>query len=190
MDRRIGLETAIPQGMSPRSQSGSEERRQASDADREAFRQALSQDAQADSQAPEPARLEPRPFSMLATGSLPGLPGAEQAAGEAGRRLARELSASVERLLVGDGSAGRREVRLDLADEVLPGVVVSVFEEEGRLVAAFVCASEMSRERLTACASGLASELAQALSRSVMVRISTDDPEDPCLLEVPGEASP
>jgi len=189
MDRRIGLETAIPQGMSPRSQSGSEQRRQASDAERETFRQALSQDAEADSQAADPARVEPRPFSLLAAGGLSGAPGAQHEGGEAGRRLAREVSVSVERLLIGDGSAGRREVRLDLADEVLPGVVVSVFEDEGRLVAAFICASEGSRERLSACAAGLASELAHALSRSVMVRISTDDPEDPCLLEVPGEAS-
>jgi len=79
-------------------------------------------------------------------------------------------------------------VRLDLKAEVLPGVTLSVYEEEGRLVAAFTCASEASRETLNRCAQSLADELAQSLARAVLVRVSTDDPEDPCLLEAAAAA--
>jgi len=79
-------------------------------------------------------------------------------------------------------------VRLDLKAEVLPGVTVSVYEEDGRLVAAFACASEASRETLNRCAPVLAQELAQSLARAVLVRVSTDDPEDPCLFEAAAAA--
>jgi len=188
IDRRIGLETAIPQGMSTPSQSGGERRQQASDADREAFRQALSQDGDASPAASEHEPDMPRPFALFGAGASPTGPSATDGHGDVAMRLARELGGSVERLLVGDGSSGRREARLDLADELLPGVSVSVFEDEGRVVAAFVCANETSRERLTAGAATLASELAQVLSRSTLVRVTTDDPDDPCPLEATAEA--
>lgn len=188
IDRRIGLETAIPQGMSTPLQSGGESRQQASDADREAFQQALSQDGDGSPATSGNEPGMPRPFALFGAGTSPAEPGATDAGHEAAMRLARDLGSSVERLLVGDGSSGRREARLDLADELLPGVSVSVFEEEGRVVAAFVCASEASRERLATCAATLASELAQALSRSTLVRVTTDDPDDPCLLEAAAEA--
>nr|MBF0685031.1 hypothetical protein [Pseudomonas sp.] len=125
----------------------------------------------------------PRPFQLLGSGGLPGLPAAAHEGHDIAKRLARDVGTAVERLLVSDGSSGRREVRIDLADESLPGVSVSVFEEQGRVVAAFVCANETSRERLVACAATLASELAQALSRDAMIRITTDDPDDLCLVE-------
>lgn len=189
IDRRIGLETAIPQGMSMPLQSGGEQRQQASDADREAFQQALSQDGDAGTANSGDEAGTLRPFALFGAPAAPGEPVKADAGDDMAARLARDLGSSVERLLVGDGSSGRREVRLDLADELLPGVSVSVFEEEGRVVAAFVCASEASRERLAACAATLASELAQALSRGTLVRVTTDDPDDPCLTQATGEAS-
>ena len=97
--------------------------------------------------------------------------------------LSQDLRQAAGRLMVGDGSSGRREVRIDLKDEILPGVTVSVYEDQGRLVADFVCASEPSREKLCACAPALAGELAGSLNRAVLVRVCTDDPEDPCPLE-------
>lgn len=187
IDRRISLETAIPQGMSTPSQSGGERRQHASDADREAFQQALSQSGDDSNATSEGKPDMPRPFALFGAGASPAGPGAADAGDDVATRLARDLGSSVERLLVGDGSSGRREARLDLADDLLPGVSVSVFEEAGRVVAAFVCANETSRERLAACAATLASELAQALSRSTLVRVTTDDPDDPCLLEAPAE---
>ena len=93
------------------------------------------------------------------------------------------LGETAGQLLVADGSQGRREVRVELKDDVLPGVSVSVYEDEGRVVADFVCANERSRERACAMAPELAAQLAQRLDRPTRVRVSTDDPEDPRLAE-------
>jgi hypothetical protein len=112
-------------------------------------------------------------FAQPASASAAPAPGA----------LSQGLRQAAERLLVGDGSSGRREVRIELKDEVLPGVTVCVYEDQGLLVADFVCASEPSREKLCACAQALAGELAGSLNRAVLVRVSTDDPEDPCPFE-------
>ncbi|MNV83378.1 hypothetical protein D3C71_1771810 [compost metagenome] len=85
---------------------------------------------------------------------------------------------------MGDGSQGRRGVQIALTDEQLPGVVVDVFEESGRLVARFTCREEESRERLCAGARWFAEGLAQRLQRDTRVEVQTDDPEDSCLLQV------
>ena len=113
---------------------------------------------------------------------------AASAGGEVAAFLSRDLAEAADRLLVGDGSSGRREVRFELKSDVLPGVTVSVYQEAGCVVAAFACASEASREKLCAAAPGLAAELAQSLGRACLVRVTTDDPEDPCLFEVAGGA--
>ncbi|MBV7485196.1 hypothetical protein [Bordetella sp. BOR01] len=177
IDRRIGLETAIPQGMPDLPESGAETRRDASDADRRAFEQAM---AQGDGAAPaDTPAATPRPFALF------GVPQGTAAPGtfDPPEGLADMLASSADRLLVGDGSAGRREVRIELKDDMLPGVTLAVYEEAGRLVAGFVCANEASRERLCGSARVLAQEMAQSLARPALVRVSTDDPEDPCLLE-------
>lgn len=98
--------------------------------------------------------------------------------------LAPTLEQMASRLLVGDGSQGRRGVQITLADAQLPGVVVDVFEEAGRLVARFTCSDEDSRARLSAGANWFAQGLVQRLQRDVRVEVLTDDPEDPCLLQV------
>ncbi len=87
-----------------------------------------------------------------------------------------------------DGSQGRRQVRVELKDDVLPGVSVSVYEDGGRVIADFVCANETSRERLAAMARPLAEQLADSLARPTRVRVGTDDPEDPCLAETDADA--
>ncbi len=180
MDRRIGLETAIPQGTGTLSNSdGHAAGRQASDADRQAFEQAMAQGEP--EAAPEPASA-PSPFSLF------GAAAAAPQAGTHAQALARALSETAEQLLVADGSGGRRQVRVELKDDVLPGVSVSVYEEEGRCVADFVCANERSRERLCAMAPELAAQLADSLGRPARVRVSADDPEDPCLAETDAAA--
>lgn len=60
---------------------------------------------------------------------------------------------------------------------------MSVYEDEGRMIADFVCAHEGSRERLCAMAPELAAQLAASLDRPTRVRVATDDPEDPRLAE-------
>lgn len=187
-ERRIGLDTGIAQGMPDLLRQGAgQARREASDADRRAFEQALADSgeggaAEARGEADIQAAT-PRPFALFSGPAAPALQPADAPSG-----LAEDLAQAAERLLVGDGSSGRREVRIDLKDDVLPGVTLAVYEEEGRLVAAFTCASEASRERLNACAQALADELAQSLGRPARVRITTDDPEDPCLYEAASAA--
>ena len=183
-ERRIDLDIGLSRGLPDLGQPGAgSTRREASDADRQAFQQALSAEGgEAQPDQPDTAAETPRPFALFPSVA------AETVADPAPDGLAQALGEAADRMLVGDGSSGRREVRLDLKAEVLPGVALSVYEEEGRLVAAFVCASEASRETLNRCAQTLADELAQSLGRAVLVRVLTDDPDDPCLFEVAAAA--
>ena len=202
-DRRIGLETSVSHGMPSSTRHGEDKganaRREATQDDRRAFEQAMSHEKheasphaephiephsepRAEPHAERPEEVPPPPFALFGAFTAP-VPLAAAGGSPAPGELSEDLRQAAERLLVGDGSSGRREVRIDLKDEVLPGVTVSVFEEQGCLVAAFVCASEPSREKLCACASALAGELAGALQRPVLVRVCTDDPEDPCPFE-------
>jgi len=116
-------------------------------------------------------------FQPAAAGSAP-LPPLAAAA------LTPALEQMASRLLVGDGSQGRRGVQITLADAQLPGVVVDIFEEAGRLVARFTCSDEGARARLCAGANWFAHELMQRLRRDVRLEVQTDDPEDPCRLQV------
>ncbi|KQO20765.1 hypothetical protein ASF11_24705 [Acidovorax sp. Leaf76] len=136
----------------------------------------------------------PRPFDLFGAGAA-ALPGqvpqqAVQPAGtaaaapaDAPRGIGETLSQMAQRLLVGDGSTGRRSVQIQLADDSLPGVVVDIFEDGGRVVAQFTCMQESSRERLVRNAQWLADGLAERLAQGVSVRVQTDDPEDLCLVE-------
>lgn len=181
IDRRIGLDTAIAQGSGLTQSDGQAAGRQASDADRRAFEQALARDGDDPRPAPPAA---PTPFSLF--GAVRG--DAAPPTDGPSRALAEALLGSAEQLLVADGSQGRRQVRVELKEEVLPGVSVSVYEAEGRVIADFICAIETSRERLTALARPLAEQLAESLGRPARVRVATDDPEDPCLAETDADA--
>ncbi len=177
IDRRIDLDTSLPQGLPDFSQSGAGGgRRDAADADRHAFEHAMAQPGETkDSEVDASAVV--RPFDLY----VPVLAPAETVP-PAG--LADNLEQAADRLLVDDGNGGgRREVRITLKDDVLPGVTVAVYQEEGRMVAAFTCANETSREKLNRCAHALAEDMSRSLGQAALVRVSTDDPEDPCLFE-------
>lgn len=183
IDRRIGLDTAITQGSGLAQSDGQAAGRQASDADRRAFEQALAQGQDGDAQESALPAVA-TPFSLFGAAAAAALPPTDTPPGA----LAEALLGSAEQLLVADGSQGRRQVRVELKDDVLPGVSVSVYEEAGRVVADFICANEGSRERLTAMARPLAEQLADSLGRDARVRVSADDPEDPCLAETDASA--
>lgn len=132
----------------------------------------------------------PRPFDLFspATMAAPNhiaqpLPGAASTPPDAPRGIDETLSQMAQRLLVADGSTGRRAVQIQLADDSLPGVSVEIFEEGGHVVAQFTCTQESSRERLVRNAQWLADGLASRLAQGVSVRVQTDDPEDLCLVE-------
>jgi len=201
-ERPVGLNTGVPQGMGEYARSAQDGRREASDQDRRAFDDAMSGNREHPAgQSGEPAELARKPagpFGLL--GNRAGSPeyagsSMAQQDGEAARAAARALSSRVAsdlfdaagRLMVADGRDGRRAVRIELKDEVLPGVAVSIFEQEGRIVAAFTCGTEASCERMCAAAQHLADELAASLARSTLVQVSTDDPDDPCLREAIGD---
>ena len=145
--------------------------------------------------APQPPAA-PRPFDLFGPGAgatqAAAAAAAQQPAGasatpvapaDAPHGVGEALSQMARRLLVGDGSTGRRSVQIQLADDSLPGVVVDVFEDAGQVVAQFTCMQEASRERLVRNAQWLADGLAERLARSACVRVQTDDPEDLCLVE-------
>ncbi|WP_238866320.1 hypothetical protein [Achromobacter xylosoxidans] len=181
IDRRIGLDTAITHGSGLAQSDAQTSGRQASDADRRAFERAMAQGGDESSPAPSAA---PTPFSLFGAAGAQAVVPADAPSGA----LAEALLGGAEQLLVADGSQGRRQVRVELKDEVLPGVSVSVYEAEGRVVADFVCANETSRERLATLARPLAEQLAENLGRPTRVRVGTDDPEDPCLTETDADA--
>ena len=174
-ERRIDLHTGVTRGMPDFTRGDAQgHRRDASDVDRQAFEQAMSRDE--DTAPGEPD--VPRPFALFGGAATPARSDTPPSG------LAASLEQAAERLLVSDGSnGGRPEVRISLKDDVLPGVTVSIYEDEGRIVAAFVCANDESREKLNACSHTLAEDICRALGRAALVRVTTDDPDDPCLHE-------
>lgn len=138
-----------------------------------------------------PAPAAPRPFDLFGAGvALPAAPGpaaapttTTPAQSDVPHGVGEVLSQMAKRLLVADGSTGRRAVQIQLADDSLPGVAVEIFEEAGQVVAQFTCTQESTRERLVRNAQWLADGLADRLGRSACVRVQTDDPEDLCLVE-------
>ncbi len=126
------------------------------------------------------------PFDLFRSSpAAPGLRPPAVAQAQPWPALEQTLKQMASRLLVGDGSQGRRGVQLQLADDAqLPGVVVDIFEEAGRLLTRFTCSQENARERLSASAAWFADSLAQRLQQDTRVQVQTDDPEDPCLVQV------
>ena len=121
------------------------------------------------------------PFALFGQGAASAAPtSTDTSTHEAPAGLDQTLSQMAQRLLVGDGSSGRRGVQIQLSKDSLPGVVMDVFEDAGAVVAEFTCSLETSRERLNKSAQWLADGLSQALQRPTCVRVQTDDPEDRC----------
>lgn len=93
---------------------------------------------------------------------------------------------TVQQLWVSETWASNRQVCVSFAEDVLPGVTLSVFEDGGRIVAEFVCTAEPSRAWLSQYAQRLARGLANSLNRQTRLCVRTDDPDDPCFVQVDG----
>lgn len=140
----------------------------------------------------EPSASRP---ALASTGPLVGFPGLVQGAG-IGQPAARVASTPsdqvqafadhVSRVMVSSDGGGSRQVRLDLDEAALPGVTVTVQEQEGRWQVSFVCRQEPARLQLSAQAPWMAATLAERLRRDTLVQVRTDDDEDPCLVEALG----
>jgi hypothetical protein len=188
-ERPIHLDVGVPSGNAFGTPSGTpgqadtRSQQQLSEQGRN-LRELLARQRQAPPQAAAAALpgagAAASPFELF----QPAPPGAVPPPPAAADALTPALEQMAKRLLVGDGSQGRRGVQITLDDAQLPGVVVDVFEEAGRLVARFTCSDEGARARLNAGANWFAQGLVQRLQRDVRVEVQTDDPEDPCLLQV------
>lgn len=186
-DRRIDLNVGVPDFGARQFQTGAggDQQRRLDQPDQNAqdrFEQALAGQASMPEVAPERVS-PPSPFSLLA-----GLGASAPDAKEASRiaDVATRIGESIERLMVGDGQHGNRQVRMELKGDVLPGVTVAIQELNGRLQVDFICSNEESRLRLNAAAPAQANTLAGRLQREVLVCVQTDDVDDACLVEALG----
>ena len=183
-ERRIDLSLALPQSSAQPSLGDSSRHGEgaatASDGDVRRFQAAL-----ADAQAPADAKAmaEGAAPKIGAPFALPGWGGAMPELAQRGE-ASLALEPLLERLMVEDRLGGGRQVRMELKDEVLPGVSVLIQEAGGRLQVTFVCRLEPPRERLTRLAPEQARALAERLGREVLLQVCTPDDEDPCLFEV------
>ena len=181
MERRIDLNVSVPDFRGQEFQTGSQRQSNLPQPDAQAksrFEEAMAGEPRAQTPAQERVSA-PNPFSLF--GSLQQ-PGERPAAGLA-PALSSRIGDGIERLMVDDGSNGNRQVRMELKDDLLPGVTVALQELEGRLQVDFICSNETSRLRLNEAAPSQAQALAERLRREVLVRVQTDDPEDLCLTE-------
>jgi Type III secretion protein (HpaP) len=87
------------------------------------------------------------------------------------------LGEEIERIWVNDGAHGLREVRIRLADAILPGTWIRISNQAGELLIEISAAHEGTRHWLGRVAPQLADDLCQRLRQSV--RISVDGPDLP-----------
>lgn len=104
------------------------------------------------------------------------------------RDMAADICRWVTRLHASNGHDGKRAVKMQMADDVLPDTHVSVAEEEGRLGVVFDCARDAAAEALCACLPTVAWELSQVLSRDVVARVAIAVPRRRYLLETLADA--
>lgn len=180
-DRSIRLDISTPD-LGARSgeqfSPGSGGMRGQPDADaQKRFEQRLSNLAPSGHEAAGSSALTPSPFSLFGVR-------ATQAQASTSSVLSDQLQQMLAQLMVDDQTAGGKQVRMELKDGSLPGVTVIIHEAQGRLQVDFVCSVEDSRLRLTALAPDHASRLAARLARDVLLRVQSNDEDDPRLLEV------
>lgn len=126
------------------------------------FSESMSQSSETAQQAPQTA-LPAGPFALFAS-AVPA-PAVHEGVIDSLREM-------VGRLLVDD--SGNGSLRIDLADDVMPGVAVSVREDAGAWLAEFHCRVEASFIRLAEPAQEMARALAAALSRDAVWRVVAD----------------
>lgn len=184
LERRIDLNVSVPDFRGQEFQTGGQRQSALPQPDAQAksrFDEALAGKNTSEAQAEVAERVSaPNPFSLF--GSLQP-PAGSPAAGGLAPALSSRIGDGIERLMVDDGSNGNRQVRMALKDDLLPGVTVAIQELDGRLQVDFICSDESSRLRLNEAAPSQAQALAERLRREVLLRVQTDDPEDPCLTE-------
>lgn len=187
-ERRVALDTGAQRGLGQpggadvgAGGAGGRPRQQADGAARELFERAL----QAPAAAASPTQLS-GPLALF--GASRAAPAAPTAVAVGSIDWSR-ISEGVERLMVGDGRSGRRQVRVQLKNEALPETSIEIAADEGLLLVIFTCGAERARRLLAERCAWLAAELAQRLGRATLVRVQSDDPEDRAVVEARSEES-
>lgn len=139
----------------------------------ERFGEALAQATQASAGATIGGRLL-SPFELL--GAVPQAATAAVSVGDASpsAALVSLLQDSVNGLLVGEGQEGRREVRITLEESLMPGVSVALYEDAGAWVADVCCSNATSYDTLARAVSDMARQMAQALARDALWRVTLE----------------
>ncbi|HMR29947.1 MAG TPA: hypothetical protein PKA13_03405 [Geminicoccaceae bacterium] len=128
--------------------------------------------AEAEKLGPAPAAFTFRsPGDAMLRGMVAG------AAAPDNRAVGRLVEAIASRVLVGDGSGGRREVRIEMGPDAFPGLEIRLFEEGGRLVVAFATANQADLALLRARSGELAGRLRDRAGREVELRFGRREPE-------------
>ena len=150
-----------------------QDRPQEGDVDR--FESLLGKDRPAEAEKPSPA---PAAFTFRSPGDamLRGM--AAGAAAPDNRAVGRLIETIASRVLVGDGSGGRREVRIEMGPDSFPGLEIRMFEEGGRLVVAFATANPADLALLRARSSELAGRLKDRAGREVELRFNRRELEE------------
>lgn len=143
----------------------------------EADPQAAERFGEALAQAPAGATIGGRllsPFELL--GAVPQAATAAVSVGDASpsAALVSLLQDSVNGLLVGEGQEGRREVRITLEESLMPGVSVALYEDAGAWVADVCCSNATSYDTLARAVSDMARQMAQALARDALWRVTLE----------------
>lgn len=101
--------------------------------------------------------------------------------------LGHLFHACIQELYVSDEYASKRQVSMSFADNVLSGVTLSVYEEEGRIVGDFMCVEDTSWRRLCEASTSMVSELANTLVRDARLYVRHDSQEELVPLKVDAE---
>ena len=188
IDRRIDLNLSMPDFGAGGLQSGkgdSSPRHRPDEGAEQRFAAALAGNGKPEEKA-KPLTID-SPFALFQPSTQPVQQNIDQTIPQQSE-LSENLGNEVERLMVSDGSNGNRQVRLEIKDDLLPGVTIAIQELEGRMQVDFVCSIESSRQKLVSALSDLSTTLAHRLGREVLLRVQTDDEDDPCLQEALGNA--
>ncbi|MBH1965534.1 MAG: hypothetical protein I8H77_14425 [Comamonadaceae bacterium] len=136
--------------------------------------------------APDAESVALRPFDLFTRSVTVAAP-APPVHAPAMAALESNLVHMARSLMVGEGVHGAT-IRLDLGSEHFPGVVLEVFKDQGTIVAQFVCANESSRTRLANATHWLSNSLSRGIGKDTLVRVTSDDPEDPHPVETRTQA--
>ncbi|MEK7346582.1 MAG: hypothetical protein AAB176_12910 [Pseudomonadota bacterium] len=152
------------------------------------FGQALAQTPAAQD-ASATARGWGGPFDLL--GAVPKVPLVSELASEASAQasLMAVLQDATSQLLVGEGQGGRREARITLDESLMPGVCVALYEDAGAWVADVCCSDATSYQTLARAVSDLARQMALALARDALWRVTLEATPDSDAVTVEAFAS-